>query len=122
MEIHVGCSESSFFTGDRSIHRRSYENGWHYSDSGFECYDWVTGFVVFLAGAFRALGQVFAESGDALMTQKQAAGGDKWLRQFLRSCRPLRFEIAHLYVVDPPLLLTMGSFVVENLANLLMVK
>ena len=81
----------------------------------------AVGFLVFLIFTFRALGQVFAESGSVLMTQKSFAGGEKWLRRFLRSCRPLRFEIAHLYFVDPPMTLTMGDFVLQSLGNLLMV-
>ena len=78
------------------------------------------GLLVFLTFTFRALGQVFAESQSVLMTQKSFRGGDKWFRRFLRSCRPLRFEIARLYFVDPPMSLTMGSFVLENVANLLL--
>lgn len=80
----------------------------------------AVGDLFFLTFTFRALGQVFAESQGVLVTQKSFTGGDKWLRRFLRSCRPLRFEIAHLYFVDPPMTLTMGSFVLENVANLLM--
>ena len=79
----------------------------------------IAGLLVFLTFTFWALGQVFAKSQSALMTQKSVRGGDKWFRRFLQSCRPLRFEIAHLYFVDPLMSLTMGSFVLENVANLL---
>ena len=83
----------------------------------FNC---AIGCLIFLTLTFRALGQVFAESENRLMAQKRVMGRDKWFRRFLRSCRPLRFEIAHLYSVDPLMSLTMGSFVLQNVANLLM--
>ena len=78
------------------------------------------GNLVFLVVAFRALGQVYAKSVDVFLQQKHLVGGNKWFRRFLRSCWPLRFEIANLYFVDPPMSLTMGSFILENVANMLM--
>ena len=83
----------------------------------FNC---AIGCLIFLIFTFRELGELFATSENTLMTQKRVMGRDKWVRRFLRSSRPLRFEIAHLYFVDPPMSLTMGSFVVQNVANLLM--
>ena len=77
--------------------------------------------VVYLSATFRALGQAFEESRLVLLEQRSGRGSDKWARRLLRSCRSLRFEIAHLYFIDPPMSLTMGSFVLQNVANLLMV-
>ena len=74
--------------------------------------------VSFLGGLFRALGQVYEKSGEVLLLHS-TGNGDKWLRRFHRSCRPLRVEIAGLYFVDPAMSLTMGSFVAENVGNLL---
>ena len=78
------------------------------------------GYLVYLTVAFRALGKVYGKSEEVLVKQKSLTGEDKCFRRFIRSCRPLRFEIAHLYFVDPPMTLTMNSFVLENVANMLM--
>ena len=79
------------------------------------------GYVVSLAVLFRALGEVYDKSGKVLLQRKNMLH-DKWFRVFLRSCRPLKFVVAGLYFVEPPVSLTMGSFVLQNLANLLILK
>ena len=77
------------------------------------------GNLIFLILAFRALGRVYMVSGHVLRKHKRFMGRDKWFRRFLWSCWALRFEIAHLYFVDPPMSLTMGSLVLEKVANML---
>ena len=78
------------------------------------------GNLVFLLVTFRALGQIYEKSGYMLLKHRRLIRGNKWFRRFLWSCWPLRFEIANLYFVDPPMSLTMGSFILENVANMLM--
>ena len=78
-------------------------------------------YIVFLVVVFRILGQVFDLSEKVLAQQKREVG-HRWFRQFHRSCRPLKFEIAGLYYVDPPMSLTMGSFVIQNVVNLLVAE
>ena len=78
-------------------------------------------FGIFLIVCFNALGQVFDLSEQVLVQQKRN-GGNEWFRRFHRSCYPLKFEIAGMYFADPPMSLTMGSFVIENVANMLIVS
>ena len=86
------------------------------------CLQSPIGSVVFLSGTFWALGQVYDMSGDVLYEQKCLTENSKWFGQFHRSCRQLRFEVAGLYFVDPTMSLTIGSFVLENVANMLMLR
>ena len=72
-----------------------------------------------LVVTFKVLGKVYQKSGDALLKQKRLMGRVKWFRKYYRSCRPLKFEVAGLYFVDLGMSLTMGSFVVQNVANML---
>ena len=81
----------------------------------------TTGFVVFLAVTFKALGQVYEKSEEILWQQKNLLAG-KLFRRFHRSCRPLKIQVAGIYFMDLPMSLTMGSFVMENVANILILK
>ena len=76
------------------------------------------GFDVFLAVTFKALGEVYEKSKDVLIRERKMLN-DKWFRRFHRSFWPLKFEVGGLYFVDPLMSLTMGSFVVLNVTNLL---
>ena len=78
-------------------------------------------YVGFLIVFFRSLGQVFDLS-EQVLAQRRRSRGDKWLKRFHRSCWPLKFEIGGLYFADPPMSLTMGSFVVQNVVNMLMLS
>ena len=77
------------------------------------------GNVLFLVVLFKVLGKVYERSGATLLKQKSLMGRVKWFRRHHRSCWPLQFEVAGLYYVDPGMSLTMGSFVVQNVANML---
>ena len=74
--------------------------------------------LVFLAVAFKALAEVYERSVKALLQQRRRMA-DKWFRRFHRSCAALKFEVAGMYFVDSPMCLTMGSFVIINVANML---
>ena len=74
--------------------------------------------ITFLAVLFKTYGKVFEKSERVLLDRKVALG-DKWFRRFHRSCRPLTFEIGGLYFVDPGLSLTVGSFVAQSVAGML---
>lgn len=74
----------------------------------------------FLGVLFKVYGQVWAGSRAVLMARRKGIPREeKWFRAFHRSCQPLKFDIAGLYFVDPGMSLTLGSFVVQNMANLL---
>ena len=75
----------------------------------------------FLWVTFKALGQMYVQSNEVLVQQKRRMG-DKWFRRFHRSCPPLKFQVAGLYFADPPMCLTAGYFVLENVANMLMIN
>ena len=79
------------------------------------------GNVIFLIVLFKALGQVYENSTNLLLKEKGILGRAKWFRKFHRSCWPLKFEMAGLYFVDPGMSLTMGSFVVQNVVNMILV-
>ena len=79
------------------------------------------GYIIFLAVGFRAFGQVYETSQDVLC-QKRKQVGDKWFRRLHRSCRPLKIQVAGMYFVDLPMSLTMGSFVIENVVNMLILR
>ena len=79
------------------------------------------GYVISLAVGFKAFGQVYEKSEEVLSHKRTQLGG-KWFRRFHRSCRPLKIQVAGLYFVDPPMCLTMGSFVIQNVANMLVLK
>ena len=81
----------------------------------------AAGYVGFLIVFFKALGEVYDKSEKVLLKQRSMPH-DKWFRRFLLSCKPLKFEVAGLYFVDPPMSLTMGSFVIQNVANMLILK
>lgn len=74
--------------------------------------------LAFLAIAFKALGEVYERSIQVLL-QQRVVTGSKWFRRFHRSCSALKFQVAGLYFVDSPMSLTMGSFVIQNVANML---
>ena len=76
------------------------------------------GYVVFLVVFFKALGGVLDQS-EKLLLKRRNNINNKWFKRFHRSCWPLKFEIAGLYFVDPPMSLTMGSFVIQNVVNML---
>ena len=78
----------------------------------------ATTLLIFLAVAFKALGAVYKKSVEELFQHRRVLN-NKWFRRFGRSCRPLKLEIGGLYFVDSPMSLTMGSFVIQNVANLL---
>ena len=75
-------------------------------------------YVVFLVIFFKALGDVYDLSEKTVGQQKRNMG-NKWFRRFHRTCWPLKYEIAGMYFVDPPMSLTMASFVLENVVNML---
>ena len=76
---------------------------------------------IFLGVLFKAYGQVFEKSGEVLQLPRQMAFIEaKWFESFHRSCWPLKFDIAGLYFVDMGMSLTMGSFVAQNVANMLL--
>ena len=77
--------------------------------------------IVFLIITFKALGLVFEES-QKMLSKKRNQLGDKWFRRFHRSCRPLKIQVGGIYFVDLGMCLTMGSFVIENVANILIVS
>ena len=74
----------------------------------------ASGFIAFLAVFFKALGQVYEESRRVLHQQRNLVAGDKWFRRFRQSGRPIKFEAAGMYFVDPPMSLTMASFVAQT--------
>ena len=76
-------------------------------------------YVGFLVVFFRSLGEVL-DSSEQVLAQQKRNRSDKWFRQFHRSCWALKFEIGGLYFADPPMLLTMVSFVIQNVVNMLM--
>ena len=77
--------------------------------------------VVFLTVTFKALGQVYEESQEVLR-QKRSLLGDKWFRRFHRSCRPLKIQVGGMYFAELGMCLTMRSFVIENVANILILS
>ena len=79
------------------------------------------GFVIFLSITFKALGQVYEKSTEVLSERKYLVK-DKWFKRFHRSCRPLKIQIAGMYFVDVPMCLTMGSFVIQNVVNMLILN
>ena len=72
----------------------------------------------FLGVLLKTYGKVFEESERALLDRKVAIG-DRRFRRFHQSCRPLTFEIGGLYFVDRGLSLTVGSFVAQSVAGML---
>ena len=78
----------------------------------------TVGLAVFLAVAFKALGQIYEKSTEVLSERKYLMK-DKWSKGFHRSCRPLKVLVAGMYFVDVPMSLTVGSFVIENVGNAL---
>ena len=73
--------------------------------------NYAIGLVVFLGVTFKALGKMYDTSEEVL-----------WFRRFHRSCPPLKIQVAGMYFVDLPMTLTMGSFVIENVANILILS
>ena len=79
-------------------------------------------YTISLAIGFKELGQLYEES-QKMLCHKRKQRGNKWFRRFHnRSCRPLKIRVAGLYFVDPPMSLSMGSFVIQNVANMLVLK
>ena len=76
------------------------------------------GTVIFLSVFFQALGKVYEESTEVLAERKYLVN-DKWIRRFHRSCRPLNIQVPGMYFVDLQMSLTMGSFVIQNVVNML---
>ena len=75
----------------------------------------------FLGVLFKAYGDVYEQSGEVLrLPRKMAFIEAKWFKCFQRSCWPLKFEIAGFYFADIGMSLTMGSFVAQNVANMLL--
>ena len=85
------------------------------------CLNCAIGYTISLAIGFKALGQLYEES-QKMLCHKRKQRGNKWFRRFHKSCRPLKIRVAGLYFVDPPMALTMGSFVIQNVANMLVLK
>ena len=85
------------------------------------CLNNAVAIVVFLTVTFKALGQVYEESLEVLC-QKRSQLVDKCFRRFHRSCRPLKIQVAGMYFADLGMCLTMGSFVIENVANILILS
>ena len=81
----------------------------------FNC---AAGFLVFLAVTFKALGEIYEKSEEALARQKKVRK-NKWFRRFHRSCLPLKIQVAGIYFIDSPMSLTMFSFIIQNVANML---
>ena len=78
-------------------------------------------YVIFLAVSFKAFAQVY-EMSQEVLSHKRKQLGDKWFRRFHRSCGALKIQVAGLYFVDLSMCLTMGSFVIENVVNMLILK
>ena len=81
----------------------------------FNC---AVGFLVFLTVAFKALGEIYEKSEEALAQQKKMLK-NRWFRRFHRSCWPLKMQVAGMYFIDSPMSLTMYSFIIINVANML---
>ena len=82
---------------------------------------YAIGLVVFLGVTFKALGKIYDTSEQALYRNRKQLD-EKWFRRFHRSCPPLKIQVAGMYFVDLPMTLTMGSFVIENVANMLILS
>ena len=78
----------------------------------------AVGYLIFLTVAFKALGEVYERSVKELLQHGEMMS-DKWFRRLRRSCPPLKFQVAGMYFVDSPMSLAMGSFVIQNVANML---
>ena len=76
--------------------------------------------------AFRALGGIHETLAETLSTARFMRG-NPWFRRFvvknfIRSCAPLRFNVAGFYYVDKGMSLTIAAIILENTVNLLIAE
>ena len=76
---------------------------------------------LYLQLAFRALGNIHETSTEALNAAR-GMNRDPWFRRFMRSCKPLKVDVAGLYYVDRGMPLTLAAIILESTVNLLIAE